>query len=79
MYGFIQGCFVSSLVEIGPVVVEKKIFKISSMYFCYFVIISHWKSAGLFICFNYKILVFSSNAKQLSELVRSAPILPHII
>ena len=29
-----------SLVEIGPVVLEKKIFKISSMYFRYFLIIS---------------------------------------
>ena len=32
-----------SLVEIGPVVLEKKIFKISSMYFCYFLFIPTWK------------------------------------
>ena len=41
-----------SLVEIGPVVLEKKIFLISSLYFCYFcyfVIISAWKRAGPFI------------------------------
>ena len=41
-----------SLVEIAPVVLEKKIFLISSMYFCYFVIISPWKRAGAFIWTN---------------------------
>ena len=45
----IQRCFVPSLVEIGPVVLEKKIFLISSMYFHYFLIISPWKKAGPFI------------------------------
>ena len=35
-----------SLIEIGPAVLEKKIFLISSMYFHYFVIISPWKRAG---------------------------------
>ena len=37
---FTQECFVSSLVEIYPVVLEKKILK--SMYFRYFLVISPW-------------------------------------
>ena len=41
----LQGCIMLSLVEIGPVVLEK-IFCISSMYFRYFVFISRWKKAG---------------------------------
>ena len=42
-----------SLVDISPVVLEKKIFfKISLIYFLYFVIISPWKRTGLFICTN---------------------------
>ena len=49
---FTQGCFVPSLVEIGPVFFEKKIFLILSMYFHYFVIISPWKMAGPFIWTN---------------------------
>ena len=49
---FTQGCFVPSLVEIGSVVLEKKIFNISSMYFHYFVIISSWKRAWPFIWKN---------------------------
>ena len=44
---FIQKCFVLRLVEIGSVVLEKKIFK-----FHYFVIISTWKRAGPFIWTN---------------------------
>ena len=48
---FIQGCFVRSLVEIGTVVLMKKIYK-----FCqcilFFVIISPWKRAGPFIWTN---------------------------
>ena len=32
-------CFVQSLVEIGPIDLEKKIFKFCQMYFCYFDII----------------------------------------
>ena len=43
---FTQGCLVLSLVDIGSVVFEKKIFKISSIYFRYFLIISPWKRAG---------------------------------
>ena len=46
---FTLGCFVPNLVEIGHVVLEKNIFiflYISSMYFCYFVIISSWKMRG---------------------------------
>ena len=41
-----QGCFVPSLVEIGPAVLEKKISLISWMYFRYFVFISPWKGEG---------------------------------
>ena len=37
------------MVDIDLVVKEKKIFKISSMYFCYFVINPPWKKAGPFI------------------------------
>ena len=48
---FTQGCSVPSLVEIGPVVLEKKIFLIINV-FCYFVIISPWKRAGPFIWTN---------------------------
>ena len=43
-----NGCIVPSLVEIGPMVLEK-FFLISSMYFSYFVIISHWKRVWSFI------------------------------
>ena len=49
---FTQGCFVPSLVEIGSVILEKKIFLILSLYFHYFVIISPWKRAGPFIWTN---------------------------
>ena len=49
---FIQGCFVPSLVEIGPVVLEKRIFLFWLMYFRYFVIICPWKRAGPFIWIN---------------------------
>ena len=49
---FTQGCFVPRLVKIGPVVLEEKIFLISSMYFHYFVIISPWKRAGPFVWTN---------------------------
>ena len=41
----------TSLVKIGPVVREKKIFKLA-MYFRYFVIIFPWKRAGPFIWTN---------------------------
>ena len=37
------GMFLPSFVEIGPVVLEEKIFLNSSMYFCNFIIISIWK------------------------------------
>ena len=49
---FTKGCFVLSLVEIGLVVLEKKIFKIFSIYFGYFFIISPWKRTGPFIWTN---------------------------
>ena len=49
---FPQGCFVQSLVEIGPVVLEKNIFWILSMYFCYFIIISPWKKVLPFLRMN---------------------------
>ena len=50
---FTQGYIVPSLVEIGPVVLEKKIFLISSMYFRYFLVISFlWKRVGPFIWTN---------------------------
>ena len=45
-----QGCSVSRLVEIGPVVLEK-IFKFQHC-ICYFVIISPWKRAWPFIWTN---------------------------
>ena len=44
-----QGCTVAGLIEIGPVVLEKKIFLISSTYFRCFVIKPPWKRAGPFI------------------------------
>ena len=43
---FTQECFVPSLVEIGPVVLEKKIFKFRQCIFAICVIISPWKRAG---------------------------------
>ena len=60
---FTQGCFMPNLVEIGPMVLEKKIFTFLSMYFLlekkiftflsmyfrYFVIISPCKRVGPFI------------------------------
>ena len=36
----IKGCFLPSLVDIGSVVLEVKIFLLSSIYICFFVIIS---------------------------------------
>ena len=47
-----QGCFIPSLVEIGEVVQEKKIFQFRLCIFCYFVIISPWKLVEPFICIN---------------------------
>ena len=49
---FTQGCIVPNLVEIGPAVLEKKFFLISSMYFHYLVIIFPWKMVGPFIWTN---------------------------
>ena len=51
---FTKECFLLSLVEIGPVVLEKNIFKISSVWciFCYFVIISPWKREWPFLWTN---------------------------
>ena len=49
---FIQGYFVLSLVQIGSVVLEKKIFKISHCIFCNFIIIAFWKKAKPFIWSN---------------------------
>ena len=48
---FTQGCIVPSLVEFGPVGLEKD-FLISSLYFCHWVIISPWKRVGSFIWTN---------------------------
>ena len=42
---FTKGCFVPSLIEICPTVLEN-FFLISSIYFCYFVIISPWVGKG---------------------------------
>ena len=39
-------CFVQNLVDIGSVVLEKKIFKFHSFFFRFFSIISPWKRAG---------------------------------
>ena len=41
-----------NLVEIGPAILEKKIFEKLSMYFRYFVIITPWKRDGPFINLN---------------------------
>ena len=41
---FTKEWFVQSLIEIGQVVLEKKIFK--NVYFCNYVIISYWNRAG---------------------------------
>ena len=46
-----QECFVPSLVVIGPVILEKKIFKVRQHIY-YFVIISPWKEAGSLIRIN---------------------------
>ena len=46
---FTQGSFVARLVETEPVVLEQKDFKISAMYFRYFVIIFSCKRAWPFI------------------------------
>ena len=48
-----QECFVWSLVEICSMVLEQKTFKISSMHFRYFLIISSWKRAWSFIRINF--------------------------
>ena len=52
---FTHGYLMPNLVETGPVILEK-IFKISSMYFCYFTIISRLKRAGPFIWTNLGLL-----------------------
>ena len=44
-----QRCFVPCLVEISASVLEKKNFKISSMYLLYFIVISFWKRMWPFI------------------------------
>ena len=49
---FTQRCIVAGLIDIGPVVLEKKIFKFRQCIFCYFVIISTWERAGPFIWTN---------------------------
>ena len=51
---FILNIESSSLVEICPVVLEKKFFLMSTMYFWYFVVISPWKNARSLICTNLK-------------------------
>ena len=43
---FIQGCIALSLVEIGPVFLEKKDFSNLSLYFRYFVLNSPLEKAG---------------------------------
>ena len=53
---FTQVCFVPSLVEIGSVVLEKKTFLISSMYFHYVIIISPLGRAWSFILTNLNFL-----------------------
>ena len=53
LISFTQGCFVPSLVEIGPLVLD---FQNSFMYFRYFVIISPWKRAWPFIWLNSNLL-----------------------
>ena len=55
----------SSLVEIGPVVLEKKIFKMLLMYFCYFVMISPWKRVWPFIWTNLNSLYPRMKSKML--------------
>ena len=49
---FTQRCFVPRLVEIGSVVLEKRILKFCQCIFRYFVIISSWKKAGPFFWTN---------------------------
>ena len=49
---FTQGCFVPSLVEIGLLGLEKRIFLILSMYVCYIIIFFPWKRAWPFIWIN---------------------------
>ena len=52
---FTQGCFVSSLVKIGSVFLEKKIFKFHQCIFAICVIISPWKRARPFIWTNFNV------------------------
>ena len=47
-----QGCFVSSLVDISQVVLEKFFFLILSFFFRYFVIISSWRKMWPFFWTN---------------------------
>ena len=51
---FTKWCFVPSLVEIGTVILKEKILKISSMYFCFFIIISLWKRGWPFFLNKFK-------------------------
>ena len=46
---FHQRMLCTKLVEIGAEFLDKNIFKMSSMYFCYFVFIYPWKRAELFM------------------------------
>ena len=47
---FTKGWFVLSIIEIGWLVLERKIFKLVNLH--YFIIISPWKRAWPFICTN---------------------------
>ena len=60
---FTQGCFVPILAEIGPVVLEK-ISKFYQCIFCYFIIISPWKRAGLFVLKNLNPLYPTTGEKK---------------
>ena len=73
LYGlpFTNGSFVLSLVEFGPLVLEKT--KYRFIYFCYFIIFSSWKGWGPFIWTNL-IWAFSSG-----EVKRSTQLPVHII
>ena len=67
---FTQGCIVPSLVEIGSVVLKKRIFKFLQFFFRYFVIICPWKRVGPSIWTNlnhHHLRMFVSNLVEIGS------------
>ena len=69
-----QGCFVPSLVEIGTVVLEKKIFKFHQCTFCFFVFISPWKKGWVLPMNQFQIWIPFTKECFVHSLVEIGPV-----